>query len=128
MELVIGGLGAVSIINTLSKDIIMKTIQRSIISTYGTVKWFANYDQPYAKEIISQINSLDLQFNITLIGNLLQDLQTYNVESKAILYALDAVSTQLDLVHGELKDLQMAIEKHKYKFFNNWRCINPLFC
>ncbi|ARF11044.1 hypothetical protein Hokovirus_4_18 [Hokovirus HKV1] len=126
MELVIGGIGAVSIINTVSKDIVMKTIQRSLSGTYKTIMWFSRYDQPYAQEIVSQIKKADLQFNVTLIDKLLQDLSTkkYNLESKAVLYALESVSTQLDVVHAELRDLQTAIEKHKNKYFNNWRCVS----
>lgn len=126
MSLVVGGVTLITLAaNMVGKDIVMKSMNRALTSTYGTVSWFMNYDQPCANTIVAEIRKSDIKFTLELIGKLVEDINNkkYEIESKSILYALEQVSVQLDIVNGELREIQYSIENHKQKYFSNWRCL-----
>lgn len=120
MLAVMSGAKAMTIFDSVGTSLLVRTLSNTTGSICSMVSSLTSYDQPGVMEVIDELNSIDLSFTISVIEQLVNETDVDTV-SESIKRALWGVNKILENIHNELQDIQEAIERHRAKYFSNYR-------
>lgn len=108
-------------LSTLGTDLIINTIKTSTTSVGTLINYISKSTaQPSVKDIIDELNKLDLEFMVAIIEQLVSEQQGKNLH-ESVRKALTGVNNSLLKIVDELHVIKLAIEYHETKYFNYWR-------
>ena len=111
---------ATSIVSNVGTDLIIGTITSTTSSIGNMIKYLAISTQPGVSEILDMISSLDFEFTISIIEQLVKEQEGKQI-NESVKKALIGVSEILEMIHNELISVKKAIENHNTKYFSGWR-------
>jgi hypothetical protein len=119
IESVIFGAKTLSFINSISMDVIGKTISVTTSSIGSMISHFASMDQPGIVEFQKALEDVDLDFKVGVLEELVKEQKgSAPVSVKKALMGVNDVLIKIDV---ELKTIKEAFEYHQTKYFNSWR-------
>ena len=108
-------------VRTLGQDLAIKTLTTTTSSIGSIISYLATNTKPGASDIMNTLTSLDLEFTIGIIEDVVKDYDAKDLNNVAINKALSGVHEILELIHKELNIIKGAIEYHNSKYFSGWR-------
>lgn len=105
----------------IGTDIALRTLATTASSVTGLISYLTEKSKsPGANDIANTLVALDLEFTVSVIENVINELNTNDLNNP-LNKALEGVSEILLLIHKELNTIKDAIEYHNLKYFKNWR-------
>ena len=114
------GTSAPRIITTVGTDIAIRTLTTTTSSIGSLISYLTTNTKSGASDINSTLVSLDLEFTISIIENVVKEYDEKEL-NEPLKKALLGVHEILELIHKELNLIKEAIEYHNSKYFKNWR-------
>ena len=113
------GTSAPRIITTVGTDIAIRTLTTTT-SSIGSLISYLTTNNNSSSDINSTLISLDLEFTISIIENVVKEYDEKEL-NEPLKKALLGVHEILELINKELNLIKEAIEYHNSKYFKNWR-------
>jgi hypothetical protein len=110
----------IAIISGIGTSLIISTIITTTSSIGSLIKYLSTSNHACIKEIVTELNNIDLEFTISIIDQLVKE-QDHKCLQDSIKKALIGVNDILLIINKELDDIKKAIEYHNTKYFNRWR-------
>lgn len=114
------GSHATQLVGTIGSGIIIKTITTTTSSITALIGYLSKSDHPNIPELINQLDDIDLDFTINIIGLVVKEQETTELP-ESINMALVGVNDILILIHKELDEIKSSIELHSNKYLSGWR-------
>ena len=115
MSLIITG-GTTTLLNFISKDLILKTINQTCSSILILLNFFIN-DNNNILEIKNKLTELDIQNKINIITLMLEEnIDKYN--KKSINLSFLSIKEILELLNNELNELKDKIELYNKSYIS----------
>lgn len=131
MNTIISGIQTISIINRVGINVIVMTITAttsSIGSLLSHINVISNSGRgPNIELVKNAVNSIDLEFTIEILEELVKEQNYRDDVQVSIKKALDGVNDILVEIDTELKVVKEAIEYHNTKYFNSWRSFDSKY-
>lgn len=123
MDTIVLSVKAISIFSTFGTNLILRTLTSTSGSICNMLVRLTAYDQPYAQDVVTKLNKIDLKFTV----NILEQLVKENIDkdiSVSVKQALLGVNDILLTIYNELREIQISLDKHEKKYFYKWRCFD----
>lgn len=111
------------VLSIMGTDILIRGISATSSSIGGALRSIYDYDKPGIDVIKKELATVDLQYHITVIEELVKECEGKDLAT-SISKAIHGVSEILDKIDTELKYINDAIYDHEKKYFNRWRSFN----
>jgi lysophospholipase L1-like esterase len=111
----------ISLVNTMGTNLIIKSLTTTTSSLCSLVVYLTATNHP---QIIKKIKKLDLPYKVSIIGNVLTEYKTDEIQSIAIKQSIIGVQEILEMINNELITLKDIIDTHNSKYFSNWRYLD----
>lgn len=105
---------------TVGTDLAVRTLTTTASSVTSLISYLSTNSKQGTSDITNTLISLDLEFTITIIENIIKELNGEHL-NEPINKALAGVNEILFQIHKELNMIKEAIEYHNSKYFKNWR-------
>ena len=110
-----------SVISALiGRQILTQAISDASYSIYGSISDIYYYSNSVDKVLIS----LDVKQKIKLVEDVCKILQNREKNNELISNCLESIHDMIIKIREDLKNINIKISKHKYKWFNRWRSID----
>ncbi|ARF09498.1 hypothetical protein Indivirus_1_121 [Indivirus ILV1] len=120
IESVVIGSKLTGIVSTVGTNVAIRTLTTTTSSIGNLISYLTTNTKPGASDVINTLVSLDLEFTVGIIENVIKELNDETL-NEPIKKALFGVNETLMLIHRELNSLKGAIEYHNSKYLKNWR-------
>lgn len=117
------GISMISIVSATSTTLLVNTLTGTIYSIGGYMKSITSYDQPGVSEVTKKIKSIDLEFALSVINELVKE-NNKKEASESVKNALYGVNEILEKIDDELKTINDGIKDHNDKYLSRWRSFN----
>jgi len=124
IEALIFGAKNVSIMSTLGKDIVLKTLSLTSSSVIGGISWITSSDNPSFDKVKNQFEKMDLLHSVQVIENLILEQAYVDNLNTSVKKAIIGVNEILIKIDEELRIIQKEMEYHQTKYFKTWRSFN----
>lgn len=118
------GMGGVSILTAIGKDLVCKTISSSTSTTIKALKYITNTDQPKFKETRDKFEKLDLEYTIGVIRELIKEQENKDSMKQSVKKSIMGVDEIINDINLELEVIKKGMDEHQKKYFTNWRTFN----
>lgn len=112
------GTGVISAL--IGRQILTQAISDASYSIYGSITDIYYYSSRVDKVLIS----LDVKQKIKMVEDVCKILQNKEKNSELIANCLESIHDMIIKIREDLKNINIRIEKHKFKWLNKWRSID----
>ena len=123
METVIAAAKVTTVVNEVGLGLIIRTLTSVTSNIIVLSQKLTSYDQPYAKDVVNELNKLDLECNISIMDALVKEHNDKSLP-ESVQISLKSVSDILELMHDELTTIHKMIEDHNALWWNTWRVLD----
>lgn len=105
---------------TISSKIIVSTIDATVSSITGIIKYISNEPTNTNEHIAKFLQMTDLQFTVTTIQEFVREQNVENMNN-SVITALHGVSEILTTIHDNLQSIQTEYNAYKQRYFSSYR-------
>lgn len=130
LSVVVAGVKTYSLIHGLgstSINTIINTVTFTSNSICKTLDYMARSDNIYVQDMSAKLEEIDLEFNVSIIEELMKEISDKNIDSTTFKKAIAGVNNILNKIHKELTEIENSIEYHNAKYFSTWRTFDCNF-
>ena len=123
MNTLVIGSKVVTVVNEVGISLIIRTLTTVTSNIISISQKITSYDQPYAKDVIHELNKLDLEYNISIMDCLVKEHADKDLPM-SVHKSLESVSNILEFMHNELNTIHALLKYHDTLFLNSWRVLD----